>query len=160
VRKRIAERPLAEYHPQVGALWRSRHEEPESEEFDCLPEWMITDPMPQEDLADVKRIIAEFIDALTKREVMVIRMRFWDELTFAECAEKLGVTRERVRQIELKAMRKLRYPSTTAALRQYSQWSEWFAWLIKNAQAKDRRKIYRVLCTQYPRNELGYSVYL
>ncbi len=156
----IADKPLAQYHPKVGDLWRSRHEEPKVEEFDSLPGWMITDPMPQEDLADLKRIIGEFIDALTKREAMVIRMRFWDELTFAECAEKLGVTRERVRQIELKAMRKLRYPSTTVVLRQYSQWSEWFAWLIKNAQDKDRRKIYRALCTQYPRNELGYSVYL
>lgn len=158
--RRIAERPLAEYHPQVGVLWRSRHEEPESEEFDSLPGWMITDPMPQEDLADVKRIIAEFIDALTKREAIVIYMRFWGELTFEECAEKLGVTRERVRQIELKAMRKMRHPTLRAKLREYSQWSQWATWFLKNAQSKDRRKIYRSLCMQYPCDELGYSVYL
>ena len=157
----IADKPLAQYHPKVGDLWRSRHQEPESEEFDSLPGWMIADPEPQEDLADLQRIIGEYMDGvLTKREMMVIRMRFWGELTFAECAENLGVTRERVRQIELKAIRKLRHPSITVVLRQYSQWSDWFAWLIKNAQSKDRRKIYRALCTQYPRTELGYSVYL
>lgn len=156
----IADKPLAQYHPKVGDLWRSRHQEPDREEFDSLPNWMTADPISHEDLADVQRLIQGAIESLTKREALVIRMRFWGELTFAECAENLGVTRERVRQIELKAIRKLRHPSITVVLRQYSQWSEWFAWLIKNAQSKDRRKIYRALCEQYPRNELGYSVYL
>ncbi len=157
----IADKPLAHYHPKVGDLWRSRHQEPGGQEFDGLPEWMITEPMPQEDLADLQRIIGEYIDGvLTKREMMVIRMRFWDELTLEECGEKLGVTGTRAGQIYLKAMRKLRHPSITVVLRQYSQWSEWFAWLIKNARNKDRHKIYRALCEQYPRNELGYSVYL
>jgi len=156
----IADKPLAQYHPKVGDLWRSRHQEPNGQEFDGLPEWMITDPMPQEDLADLQRIIGEFIDALTKREAMVIRMRFWDELTLTECGEKLGVTGTRAQQIYSNAMRKLRHPSITVVLRQYSQWSQWFTWFLKNAQSKDRRKIYRALCMQYPCDELGYSVYL
>jgi hypothetical protein len=75
--RRIAEKPLAQYHPQVGDLWRSRHEEPEGEEFDSLPGWMITDPTPQEDLADVSRVITEYMaEVLTKREMLMIRMRF------------------------------------------------------------------------------------
>jgi predicted DNA-binding protein (UPF0251 family) len=144
----------------VGVLWRSRHEEPESEEFDGLPGWMITDPMPQEDLADVKRIIAEFIDALTKREMLMIRMRFWDELTLEESAVKMGVTRERVRQIEMKALRKLRHPALRAKLREYSLWSDWFDWIGREGSEQDKRKALIWPKAEYPTNRYGYTIHL
>jgi len=55
-----------------------------------------------------------------------VRWRFWQDLTLEEIAVKLDVTRERVRQIESKAMRKLRHPSRSFKLAPHSLWSEWF----------------------------------
>lgn len=50
------------------------------------------------------------LKTLTPREESVLRMRLFDELTLEECAKQVGVTRERIRQIEAKALRKLRSP--------------------------------------------------
>ena len=60
---------------------------------------------------------------LTPREAKVIRMRFGldepgcDAHTYAKIGEQFGITRERIRQIELKALRKLRHPTRSAPLR-------------------------------------------
>jgi DNA-directed RNA polymerase sigma subunit (sigma70/sigma32) len=159
--RRIAEKPLAQYHPQVGDLWRSRHHEPESEKFDSLPDWMITDPIPQEDLADVGRIIAEYMtEALTNREMLMIRMRFWGDLTLEESGIKMGVTRERARQIEMKALRKLRHPVIRAKLREYSLWSDWFDWIGRKGSAHEKRKALIWPRAEYPTNQYGYTIHL
>lgn len=42
---------------------------------------------------------------LSNREIKVVRMRYWEEMTLDDTAKKLGVTRERVRQMECKALR-------------------------------------------------------
>lgn len=44
---------------------------------------------------------------LSNREIKVIRMRYWEEMTLDGAAKKLGITRERVRQIESKALRRI-----------------------------------------------------
>ena len=124
--RRIADKPMAQYHPQVGAIWRSRDVEPEPEVFDSLPDWMDREQPDQYAELDIKRLIAEVLDTLTEREVEVLRWRFWQDLTLEEIAVKLDVTRERVRQIESKAMRKLRHPSRSFKLAPHSLWSEWF----------------------------------
>lgn len=49
------------------------------------------------------------LEHLTDRECQVIRYRYRDRLTLEETGKKLGVTRERIRQIEARAIRKLRY---------------------------------------------------
>jgi len=58
---------------------------------------------------------------LTPREERVIKMRFGledgTEHTLEEVGQKFGVTRERIRQIEAKALRKLRHPSRSRQLR-------------------------------------------
>ena len=54
--------------------------------------------------------ISESIDSLIKKERIVISMRFFQERCLDDVAAHLGVTRERVRQIEAKAIRKLRHP--------------------------------------------------
>jgi predicted DNA-binding protein (UPF0251 family) len=67
-------------------------------------------PVPVSD--EVKANLEWTIDhELRERESKVIRMRFEEELTLDECAERLGVHRERIRQITQKALRKLRYPA-------------------------------------------------
>lgn len=141
MRKRIAERPLSEYHPQVGALWRSRLEEPESEEFTGLPEWMDQQQTDACDLADIKRLINKSIELLTTRERLVIKMRFWEEMTLAEVGEKLSVTGPRVRDIEGKALRRLRAHSVRESLVPYTEWVQWWNWMHKKPIKKDRWKM-------------------
>ena len=124
--RRIAEKPLAEYHPQVGSIWRTREDEPEQEVFDGLPDWMQPEQPDLDHQRDVQQLIAEVLDSLTEREAEILRWRFWEDYTLEEVAKELGVTRERIRQIECKAMRKLRHPSRRVKLLPYSLWSEWF----------------------------------
>lgn len=139
--KRIADKPLAEYHPQVGVLWRSREEEPEPEEFISLPEWMDQQKTDVHDLMDIKRLIDESLELLTNREILVIKMRFWEDMSLEEIAEKLRVTRERVRQIEGKALRRLRARSVRERLVPYTEWIEWWNWRTKQSEKKDQWKL-------------------
>ena len=67
-----------------------------------------TDPLQLASHAQAGRIIQEALDSLTTREADVIRERFFVGSSLDEIAEKMAVTRERVRQIEGKALRKLR----------------------------------------------------
>lgn len=71
----------------------------------------------------LKEALAEALDSLTEREEMVVRLRFGleeqDNKTLEEVGRMFGVTRERVRQIEAKAIRKLRHPSRSQKLREF-----------------------------------------
>jgi RNA polymerase primary sigma factor len=64
-----------------------------------------------------------FPDVLTDREAKVLEMRFGigdvEPMTLEQVGEQFGVTRERVRQIESKALRKLRTSPRTQWLRDY-----------------------------------------
>lgn len=57
--------------------------------------------------------ISAALATLTEREQGVIMHRFQRKLTLAQCGKEYGVTRERIRQIEAKAIRKLRHPTRT-----------------------------------------------
>ncbi|OYD54101.1 RNA polymerase sigma factor RpoD [Thauera propionica] len=65
----------------------------------------------------------EVLDSLTPREAKVLRMRFGIEMntdhTLEEVGKQFDVTRERIRQIEAKALRKLRHPSRSEKLRSF-----------------------------------------
>ena len=69
------------------------------------------DPLRLASHAQAGRIIQDALDTLTPREADVIRERFFVGSSLDEVAEKIDVTRERVRQIEGKALRKLRHES-------------------------------------------------
>ena len=66
---------------------------------------------------------AEVLDSLTLREAKVLRMRFGIEMntdhTLEEVGKQFDVTRERIRQIEAKALRKLRHPTRSERLRSF-----------------------------------------
>lgn len=64
-----------------------------------------------QDAADLRRVLDETIDRLTPQEQAVVRARFFDEKTLEETGERIGRTKERVRQIEHRALRRLRHPS-------------------------------------------------
>jgi hypothetical protein len=67
--------------------------------------------------------IAEVLDTLTEREQKVLILRFGLEdgrsRTLEEVGRKFDVTRERIRQIEAKALRKLRHTSRSKKLKNY-----------------------------------------
>jgi RNA polymerase primary sigma factor len=72
------------------------------------------DPHAAAEANALQRTLAEALAELTPREQHILRMRFGiggaDDHTLAEVGEELGVTRERIRQIEAKALEKLRHP--------------------------------------------------
>ncbi|UFX98357.1 RNA polymerase sigma factor RpoD [Candidatus Gromoviella agglomerans] len=71
--------------------------------------------------ADLSNNVSASLSALNAREERVLRMRFGigtsSESTLEEVGQQFGVTRERIRQIEAKALRKLRHPSRSKNLR-------------------------------------------
>ncbi|MGC3961772.1 MAG: RNA polymerase sigma factor RpoD [Rhodocyclaceae bacterium] len=73
--------------------------------------------------SSLKGVTAEILDSLTPREAKVLRMRFGIEMntdhTLEEVGKQFDVTRERIRQIEAKALRKLRHPSRSEKLRSF-----------------------------------------
>ncbi|MDR2016062.1 MAG: RNA polymerase sigma factor RpoD [Burkholderiales bacterium] len=73
--------------------------------------------------ASLRDVCKEILDSLTPREAKVLRMRFGIEMntdhTLEEVGKQFDVTRERIRQIEAKALRKLRHPSRSEKLRSF-----------------------------------------
>ncbi|HEU4816120.1 RNA polymerase sigma factor RpoD [Janthinobacterium sp.] len=73
--------------------------------------------------ASMRNVIKEVLDSLTPREAKVLRMRYGVEMsndhTLEEVGKQFDVTRERIRQIEAKAMSKLRQPSRSDKLKSF-----------------------------------------
>ncbi len=71
----------------------------------------------------LRGVTGDVLDTLTPREAKVLRMRFGIEMntdhTLEEVGKQFDVTRERIRQIEAKALRKLRHPSRSERLRSF-----------------------------------------
>jgi RNA polymerase primary sigma factor len=74
-------------------------------------------------LAALHRDVEEILECLTARERRVLQLRFGlidgYQRTLEEIGKRFGVTRERIRQIEANAFRKLRHPSRSKKLRDY-----------------------------------------
>ncbi|MBB5404742.1 RNA polymerase sigma factor RpoD [Paraburkholderia youngii] len=103
-------------------------ETPVGEDADATLGDMIEDPMAASPAdaavqANLRVAIDEALDALSPREAKVLRMRFGIDTSTDHTLEELGkqfdLTRERIRQIESKAMRKLMDPSRAARLRPF-----------------------------------------
>ena len=82
-------------------------------------------PAPDEAASYIllKEQLEEVLETLTPREAKVLRLRFGLDdgrsRTLEEVGQEFGVTRERIRQIEAKALRKLRHPSRSRKLKDY-----------------------------------------
>ena len=87
-------------------------------------------PVPAEAAAQtlLKEQLDEVLDTLTEREQKVLRLRFGMNdgraRTLEEVGKEFDVTRERIRQIEAKALRKLRHPSRSRKLRDYLDYED------------------------------------
>ena len=82
-----------------------------------------TAPMDAALQAGLRDVVKDILDSLTPREAKVLRMRFGIEMstdhTLEEVGKQFDVTRERIRQIEAKALRKLKHPSRSDKLRSF-----------------------------------------
>jgi RNA polymerase primary sigma factor len=80
-------------------------------------------PVEAAALQGLKSQVAEVLTTLAPRERRVLELRFGLEdgrsRTLGEVGREFGVTRERIRQIEAKALRKLRHPSRSQQLRDF-----------------------------------------
>jgi RNA polymerase primary sigma factor len=67
--------------------------------------------------------VNEALDSLPPREAMILRLRFGlndgTEHTLEEVGQKFGLTRERIRQIEVQALQRLRHPVRARQLKEY-----------------------------------------
>lgn len=98
-------------------------EEEDSHLGDFIPDENIPAPAEAAAFALLKEQLVEVLDTLTLREQKVLRLRFGLDDGRARTLEEVGkefqVTRERIRQIEAKALRKLRHPSRSKKLKDY-----------------------------------------
>ena len=82
-------------------------------------------PMDAAMQSNLRAVVSELLDGLTAREAKVLRMRFGIDMssdhTLEEVGKQFDVTRERIRQIEAKAMRKLKHPSRADKIRMYAE---------------------------------------
>lgn len=117
-RRRISlEGRLQDYHPDVGKIWRSRDDEPEQEVLERLPMWMNPTYEDKDTRIDLRRLFPAVLETLTNREQKLLWCRFWADYTLDETGMVFRVTTERIRQIEARALRKLRHPTRSDALR-------------------------------------------
>ncbi len=90
---------------------------------DFIEDGANTAPIEAAMQAGLRDVVKDILDGLTPREAKVLRMRFGIEMstdhTLEEVGKQFDVTRERIRQIEAKALRKLKHPTRSDKLRSF-----------------------------------------
>ena len=98
-------------------------EDGDSQLGDFIEDSSNTAPIEAAMQAGLRDVVKDILDSLTPREAKVLRMRFGIEMstdhTLEEVGKQFDVTRERIRQIEAKALRKLKHPSRSDKLRSF-----------------------------------------
>ena len=117
---KIAKEPISMETP-VG-------DDDESHLGDFIQDDNIESPIDCATAEGLREATLEILETLTPREAKVLRMRFGIEMntdhTLEEVGKQFDVTRERIRQIEAKALRKLRHPSRSEKLRSFLEGDE------------------------------------
>jgi len=98
-------------------------EEEDSHLGDFIEDINVSAPQDAATFTMLKEQLLSVLDTLTPREEMVLRLRYGIDdghpRTLEEVGKEFGVTRERIRQIEAKALRKLRHPQRSKKLKDY-----------------------------------------
>ena len=101
-------------------------EEEDSHLGDFVEDKLIMSPSDAAQNFSLSDMTSDVLTSLTPREEKVLRMRFGigerSDHTLEEVGKDFSVTRERIRQIEAKALRKLRHPSRARKLRSFVDW--------------------------------------
>lgn len=113
--KRVAQRPVSMETP-IG-------EEDDSQLGDFIEDLHVETPDQATDNLILKEELTSVLESLTPREAEILRLRFGlndaTPMTLEEVGQIFHVTRERIRQIEAKALRKLRHPKKTEKLKDF-----------------------------------------
>jgi len=101
-------------------------EDGDSQLGDLIEDKSSTSPSERVIASNLREVTGDVLQTLSPREERVLRMRFGldhggDERTLEEVGQDFNVTRERIRQIEAKALRKLRHPSRARLLRNFME---------------------------------------
>jgi RNA polymerase primary sigma factor len=116
-------RHIMEHARPTISLDRTVSEEDKRELLELLPDEDTADPEGTAMLLGLRDNLETALSTLTPREAMVLNLRYGlrdgREHTLEEVGNKYGLTRERIRQIERDALRKLRHPSRSRQLRSY-----------------------------------------
>lgn len=116
--QKIAQEPVSLETP-IG-------EEEDSHLGDFIPDDEILSPQDAATFTLLKEQLNTVLETLTEREKKVLTLRFGLDdgraRTLEEVGKEFDVTRERIRQIEAKALRKLRHPSRSKKLKDYLEW--------------------------------------
>src|ERR1700747_817196 len=103
-------------------------EEEDSHLGDFVEDREAVSPSDAASLTMLRSEVEDVLDTLTPRERRVLQLRFGlidgHQRTLEEVGKRFGVTRERVRQIEAKALRKLRHPSRSKKLKDYLEYAQ------------------------------------
>ena len=90
---------------------------------DFIEDTSVQSPLDSATMESLRETTHSVLAQLTPREAKVLRMRFGIDLntdhTLEEVGKQFDVTRERIRQIEAKALRKLKHPSRSRKLRSF-----------------------------------------
>lgn len=160
MRRALGDIAVSSLPSAIRTLWYTRHDEPDAEEFESLPEWM--QDAPEWPLRrDQERVVAYVLSTLMEREQAVLRFRIWRDYTLEEVAQVFGVTSERIRQIESKALRKLRHPSRTLLLSlAFDLPNGDRKWLLKWVKSNQSDEIFAgwLAETNNPKNQLGIAI--
>jgi RNA polymerase primary sigma factor len=117
---KIAKEPISMETP-VG-------DDDESRLGDFIHDDNMSSPIDSATTEGLREATLEILETLTPREAKVLRMRFGIEMntdhTLEEVGKQFDVTRERIRQIEAKALRKLRHPSRSEKLKSFIETDE------------------------------------
>jgi len=117
---KIAKEPISMETP-VG-------DDDESHLGDFIQDENMQSPIDSATAESLREATLEILETLTQREAKVLRMRFGIEMntdhTLEEVGKQFDVTRERIRQIEAKALRKLRHPTRSEKLRSFLEVDE------------------------------------
>ena len=112
---RIAKEPISMDSP-IG-------DDEESHLGDFIEDSHILSPVESATASGLRETTRQVLEGLTEREAKVLKMRFGigmsNDHTLEEVGKQFDVTRERIRQIEAKALRKLRHPSRSEQLRSF-----------------------------------------
>lgn len=96
-------------NPEAVSIWRTRDDEPEfCEQIELTDDDFVCGVQHLEDLEFFDKLWAASTKILTEREQEVFKLRFKEDLTLRRVGELLGVSTERIRQIQCKALRRMK----------------------------------------------------
>jgi RNA polymerase sigma factor (sigma-70 family) len=91
----------------------------------AVPKQLVSAPDDRINAMEFRKTLRNVLETLTPREEKIIKMRYgldgYEEMTLEEVSQQVGVTRERIRQIEARALRLLRHPNRSRELKPYYQ---------------------------------------